>query len=90
MDHEVGTLMKRDFDFHALPREATSLRDQLQAYEWPNANRQYDVCRSYVPNYETHGKYPVPSKYSVAISFSNAERLQYLPRLVQHYWLSKK
>lgn len=77
-------------DHYALPREPSAVRDQLVGYEWPNKHRQYELCHKYNPKYESSGKFPIQDQYSIAISYYNPERMQYLPKLIRHYLSSDR
>ncbi|KAK4049297.1 exostoses (multiple)-like 2 [Microbotryomycetes sp. JL201] len=73
---------------YALPRMESELRRGLQAYDWPNLRRREEICQDYDAKYESSGRFPIQDKYSVAISFYNSERLEFLSKLIAHYWLS--
>ncbi|KAI5479115.1 glycosyltransferase family 64 protein [Pseudohyphozyma bogoriensis] len=90
MDYEVSQLLKPQFDAYALPRHPTPLRQELEAYDWTNRGRQYEICKDYNAKKETSGNFPVVGKYSVAISVNNAERLGHVAELIRHYWTSEK
>lgn len=75
---------------YGVPEGDSRLKSLLAGYKWPNKDRQYELCSHYDPRFESNGKFPITDKYSIAISFYNPERLQYLPRLVHHYLMSEK
>ncbi|BGP58302.1 hypothetical protein JCM8202_000936 [Rhodotorula sphaerocarpa] len=90
MQYEFHELHPELGDHYALPRDSTEVKQQLASYDWPNRKRQYDLCHKYNPKYETAGKFPIQDQYSVAISYYNPERMQYLPKLIQHYLASER
>lgn len=90
MEYEFHQLHPELGNHLALPREPSEVRDALEGYDWPNLHRQYDLCHKYNPRYESNGHFPVQDQYSVAMSYYNPERMEYLPRLIEHYLASDK
>ncbi|GAA6057011.1 hypothetical protein JCM3770_000119 [Rhodotorula araucariae] len=89
LEYEVAQSQPTLGEHYALPRHEVSIKSALVEYKWPNKQRQYDLCTRYNPRYETDGKFPIQEQYSVAISFYNPERLEYLAKLIGHYLLSE-
>lgn len=90
LDYKARTNPMAQLEEYGVPEGDSRLSNLLREYKWPNVDRQYDLCSKYDPRYETNGKFPIADQYSIAISFYNPERLQYLPRLVNHYLMSPK
>ena len=90
LDYQARRDKRDGHEEFGIPQGNSHVTRLLTDYKWLNLDRQHELCSGYDPRYETSGKFPISDKYSVAISFYNPERLQYLPKLVKHYLLSEK